>query len=140
MAETRRPIHLAVLLGASTAAYAVSLAGVTALQSAADQAQIGGQAPALDAAARVSDGHDRLETDLAAAARRFAGSASRYDALVTTMGAMESSLDDYAGRVATVTGAARSLPAHVSLPTVTRTVTTTMVKPRVRATTGASGK
>jgi hypothetical protein len=140
MAETRRPIHMAVLLGASTAAYAASLAGVTALQSAADRALIDGQTPAMDAAARIGDGHDQLETELAAASKRYAESAARYETLVSTMATMESALDDYAGHVATVTGAARTLPARVSLPAVTRTTTVTVVQPRVRATTGASGK
>jgi hypothetical protein len=140
MAEIRRPIHLLVLIGASTAAYAFSLAGVTALQSSTDRALIDAEAPAADAVERIGRGHDRLESDLSAAAARYAESAARYEALVTSMATMESSLEAYAGRAASVSGAARSLPSHVSLPTVTRTVTTTVVKPRVRATTGASGK
>jgi hypothetical protein len=140
MTEARRPVHLAVLLGASTAVYALSLAGVTALQSATDRALVAGQAPTQDAADRLGDGHDRLEAELATAMRRYAESAARYEALVATMATMESSLESYAGRAAAISGAARSLPARVSLPTVTRTVTTTVVKPRVRATTGASGR
>jgi hypothetical protein len=140
MTEARRPVHLAVLLGASTAVYAVSLAGVTALQSSADQALVDGQAPAQAAAARLQDGHDRLEADLADAAARYAESAARYDALVGTMASMESSLEAYAGRVSAVTGAARALPARAPMPAITRTVTMTVVKPAVRATTGASGK
>ena len=38
MTDSRRPLHLAVMFGASTALYAVSMAGVSALQSDADRA------------------------------------------------------------------------------------------------------
>ena len=139
MTEPRRPVHLAVMLGAATGAYAISLAGVTALQSSADQALIERQSPAEQAAARLSDGHDRLEADVDRASRAYTASAARFDEIAATLESMESSLDAYAGRVGQVSGAARTLPGHVSLPTVSRTVTRTVSKPRVSASTGASG-
>jgi hypothetical protein len=139
MTERRRPIHLAVMIGAATTAYAVSLAGVTALQSEADQALIARRSPSEEAAARLGDGHDRLETDVERAARAYAASAARYDELTATLESLEASLERYAGRVEAVTGAAQALPGRVRLPTVTRTITRTSSKPGVTASTGASG-
>ena len=139
VAEARRPIHLAMLVGASVAVYAVSLAGVTVLQSSADRAFIGHQAPTADAVARVRDGHDQLEADLAGAIRHYTDSSARYGALAANLAAMETSLASYAGRVETVSGAARALPGRVTLPKLSQAVASTAAKPRVRASTGASG-
>ena len=61
MTDPRRPLHLAVMLGASAALYAGSMAGVALLQSDADRALTQRQAPAKDAVARLQDGHDRLD-------------------------------------------------------------------------------
>ena len=140
MTERRRPIHLVVMIGGATTAYAISLAGVTALQSETDRSFMARQSPAEQAAARLGDGHDRLETDIERASQEYAASAARYDELTTTLDSLEASLERYAGRVEAVTGAARALPGRVRLPAVTRTVTRTSSKPRVTASTGASGK
>ncbi len=139
MTDRRLPLHLAVLLGTSTAAYAVSLAGVTALQSGADQAVIDRQAPTEDAAARLGVEHDRLQSDLERSAQAIESVTARYDALATDLSTLESALANHAALMAKVSGAARALPKHVSLPSVTRVVTTTVSKPRVSASTGASG-
>ena len=133
--DRRIPLHLAVLVGASTAAYAISLAGITALQSAADGAVVSARAPARDAAARLTDGHDRLQAELDAAARSYETSATRYDDLSAEV----TTLEDFADAAARVSGAARALPGRVSLPSVSRTSTGTTSKPRVSGTTGASG-
>jgi hypothetical protein len=139
MTESRRPVHLAVLVGTATAAYAVSLAGVTALQSETDQARIADRAPTAHLADQLGDGHDRLEATVQRAADAYARAAERYDALTRSLDATEADLGTYAERVAAVGGAARDLPARVSLPTVRQTVTRTVAKPRVSASTGASG-
>ena len=71
----RRPLHLAVLVGASTALYAISLAGVTALQSSDDRRLIARQAPAATrrrGSARVTMARGRL----AAAAGAYAYAAT----------------------------------------------------------------
>jgi hypothetical protein len=137
--DRRLPLHLAVLVGASTAAYAISLAGVTALQSAADGAVVQARTPARDAAARLTDGHDRLQAELDAAARAYATSAARYDALSAEVTTLDATLEGYADAAARVSGAARALPGRVNLPSVSRTSTGTTTKPRVSGTTGASG-
>jgi hypothetical protein len=137
--DVRRPPHLAVLLGASAGIYAVSLAGVAALQSSADQARIDDAAPLDAATVSLSGGHDALEIGLDRAARAYAEAAAGYDRLAPRLDAMEASLDALAGTVAQVSGAAKALPGRVSLPTVTRTVTVRAKAPVTHATTGASG-
>ncbi len=139
MTESRRPIHLAVLVGVSASAYAISLAGVAALQSATDARVAADRAPAGQAADVLASGHDQLETSLGEATRAYADAADRYARLGTRLVDMEASLEDLGTRVEKVSGAAKALPGRVSLPTIsttTRVVTRTKV---VHATTGASG-
>ena len=138
MTDARRPVHLAVLLGASAGIYAVSLAGVTALQAATDRALIDERAPLGAAMSTLAGGHDAVETDLERAARAYGDAAAGYDRLAPRLDTLETSLDALAGTVSQVSGAARALPGHVTLPTVTRTVTT-KAPPVSHATTGASG-
>lgn len=139
MTDRRVPLHLAVLLGTSAAAYAVSLAGITSLQSAADQAIAVQRAPAQDAAARAAADHDRLASEVDRSAAAFAAMADRYDALAADLANLDAALENQAAIVAKVSGAASALPKRVALPTVTRTVTVTVSRPRVSASTGASG-
>ena len=139
MTDRRRPLHMAVMLGASTALYAGTMAGVALLQSDADRALSQRQAPAQDAVSRLQDGHDRLDAAIGKAADAYARAASRYDALAPTLTDTEASLSDLASRVETISGAARALPARISLPPITRVVRTTSSRPRTSATTGASG-
>jgi len=139
MTDARRPLHLAIMLGASTALYAGSLACVALLQSDADGALTERQAPAKDAVARIHVGHDRLDAAIGQAADAYARAASRYEALTPTLTDTEASLSDLASRVETISGAARALPARISLPPITRVVRTTSSRPRTSATTGASG-
>ena len=140
MTERRLPVHLAVLVGASTAAYAVSMAGVAALQSSTDQALILARTPAQEAAARVSEGHDRLEAQVERSAKAYTLSAARFDQLAAGLTSLDTSLEAYAGRMETVSGAVRALPARVSLPNVARSSNGAATKPRVKASTAASGK
>ena len=139
VADRRFPAHVAILVGASTAIYAISLAGVTALQSNTDQALILARTPGVEAVARIGDGHDRVQVEIARSTGAYADSAARFDDLAAGLSTLDATLDSYAGRTAVVSGAARALPARVSLPTVSRTVTSTSAKPRVKAATGASG-
>jgi hypothetical protein len=136
--EARRPIHLFVLIGASASAYALSLAGVTGLQSAADGALIDARAPIGAAADRVGSSHDDLDAVVSSAAKTYAGAADRYSALAAQLVEVEAALDALAGRVSKVKGAADALPTRISLPRVTVSAPRTS-KPVVHATTGASG-
>lgn len=139
MTESRRPVHLAVLVGVSASAYAVSLAGITALQSATDTRITAERAPAGHAADVMTSGHDALDTSLDDVTRIYADAAGRYERLAPRLTEVETALDTLGQRVEKVTGAANALPGRVSLPQInvsTRTVTRTRV---VHATTGASG-
>ena len=139
MTDARRPLHLAIMLGASTALYAGSLACVALLQSDADRALTERQAPAKDAVARIHVGHDRLDAAIGKAADAYARAASRYEALTPALTDTEASLSDLESRVATISGAARALPVRISLPPITRVVRTTVTRPKTSASTGASG-
>jgi hypothetical protein len=123
----------------SASAYAISLAGVAALQSATDARVAADRAPAGQAADALASGHDRLERSLDEATRAYTDAADRYARLGTRLIDMEVSLENLGTRVEKVSGAANALPGRVSLPTIsttTRVVTRTKV---VHATTGASG-
>jgi hypothetical protein len=140
MTDTRRPLHLAVMFGASTALYAVSMAGVASIQSTGDQTLAAKQAPADNAATRLQEGHDALEARLARAADAYARAAAGYDQLASTLETTENALGDYAGRVQAVTGASKALPGRVSLPSVSsKVVVRTTSKPKTTTSTGASG-
>ncbi len=140
MTDSRRPLHIAVMFGASTALYAISMAGVVSIQSKTDQALAAKQAPAEDAATRLEDGHDALEARLAAAAAAYARAAAGYDAMATTLDTTETALGEYAGRVGVVSGASKALPNQVSLPKVSsKVVVKTTSRPKTSASTGASG-
>jgi hypothetical protein len=127
------------MVGASTALYAISLAGVTAIQSNADRALIVRQSPAENATTRVGEGNDRLEASLSHAANAYTEAARQYDTLAPQLADMETSLEKLAGRVEAVSGAARALPGRVSLPTVHRSAPAAAARPATRASTGASG-
>ena len=140
MTESKRPLHLAVMIGASTALYAVSMAGVAAQQSGADRTLIARQTPAEQAADRLRVGHDALDARLARLADAYARAANGYDSVSVALGLTETSLDEYAARVTKVSGAAQALPARVRLPAVsTNVVVRTTTRPRTSASTGASG-
>src|SRR4029079_14804791 len=125
MTDPRRPLHLAVMLGASAALYAGSMAGVALLQADADRALTQRQAPAKDAVSRLQDGHARLDAAIGKAADAYARAAARYEALTPTLTDTETSLSDLASRVETISGAERALPARISLPPITRVARTT---------------
>lgn len=138
MTETRRPLHLGALLGGSAACYGVVLAGVAWLQSTTDTLAAAERAPSAAVLADVTRRHDALETDVQAAAARYAAAATAYQALTGRIGGLESSLGSLQASVAEIRGASTSLPTRVSLPTVSRSVVTVTRTTVVHATTGAS--
>jgi hypothetical protein len=144
MTEPRRPVHLAVVVGLSAGAYAVSLAGVTALQSSTDQHQIAANGPAADAAQQLRSEHDRLEGRLIVAASGYDAAAAAYADISDQLAAMESRLGRLVAEVRKVQGSASWTPAPApltKLPTVTRSGSGTKAgpKPTPNATSGASG-
>jgi len=96
------PTRAGMLIGASAAIYAVTLAGVSLLQSDSDAALAASRQPYLDALAATRAANDTLEA-----------------ALVKADGAAQARLDELAALVAEVQGSAAALPTRISLPTVT---------------------
>ena len=138
MTDARRPIHLAVLGGATVGVYAASLAVVTALQSAADARAMDARAP-LDVATRsMAADHDELDRRLDLAESAYGTLAAAYDRARPTLDGVDSSLDRLSGAVSAVSGSARSLPDRVALPSIAPTIVT-RASTSAHVTTGASG-
>lgn len=138
MTDTRRPLHIAVFLGLSAGAYAVSLAGVTALQAQSEASVLVDRAPTAQAIAEISARHDALEASADRAATAYRRAAGAYDAVGQTLTDVEAQLSGLADVVGTIQGAAQDLPTRVALPQVSRAVTA-VSRPAVHATTAASG-
>ncbi|HEX5589283.1 MAG TPA: hypothetical protein VFX65_03205, partial [Candidatus Limnocylindrales bacterium] len=85
MTDDRRPgisvpLHVGVLLGLSTGAYALTLAAVTGVQSAADAAARSERAPTVAAIEAMAAEHDRLASRLEAARTAYESAAGTYGA------------------------------------------------------------
>lgn len=141
MTDRRARYHLGVLLGLSAAAYAGTLAAVTAEQAGSEARVAAAREPLLDAAARARAGNDRLQQHLDAISSRYQRGLDGYDRLVAGLGGLDGDLSALATIVADIQGVAKDLPARVSLPAVTRTVRTVVkpAPPATHGTTGASG-
>jgi hypothetical protein len=123
----RIPSHVMALIGLSTCGYAATLAGITALQSAADAQTMADRAPLAAAVDAVTDRSDRLAARIADLAAAQASAADAYDAVTAGIAGAEGDLGGLSTSVAGVDGASRSLPTRVALP------------PAVRATVRSSG-
>ena len=138
MTDRRWPLHIGVFLGVSAGAYALSLAGVTALQARSEAATVADRGPTAEAIARLAARNDSLEATALNAGQTYERATGSYDRLAQAMPDVEIQLGDLARIVEAVDGAARALPDRVALPPVSRTVT--RAKPAtVHATTAASG-
>ncbi len=132
------PARALILLGLSGGAYALTLAGVTGLQSASEAALSAQRDPMAAGIQRLAREHDALAAGLAESRRAYAAAVAAYEATGTGISAMESALGDLAAAVSDLSGTAAALPATVPVPTVTRNVAKAAPSP-VQATTGASG-
>ncbi len=115
-AATRRPIHVVVAVGMTAGLYAVSLAGVTALQSASDSQLAADSAPAAGAVAQLRSTHDAMENSLAKLSDAYTKAASGYQAITAGIAGHEHALATLGRQV---TAAARSAAA-LSVPTFSR--------------------
>jgi hypothetical protein len=139
---TRRPVHVAVAVGMTAGLYAVSLAGVTALQHDTDARLAAERAPASAAVEALRSTHDALEADLVGLSAGYSGAAETYRVVADRIGAHESALTSLGTRVAAVEGSASSLrvPAVPRLPTLSTRTVVVGSKPVSNACTAASGK
>ena len=136
--EPRLPAHVVLMLGASTAAYGLTLAGVAALQSRAE-ADIGlARSGALEALDAGTIAHDHLAAGIEAARLEYAGVATAYDNNGAALDALHGDLAKLAAIVGKIEGESRALPATVRLPVVRVSVPATRT-PVTHATTRASG-
>ena len=139
------PARAGLLLGASAAVYAVTLAGVSGLQAEAGGTAAAARASRLDAVTRARAANDRLEATLA---QLDAGARRLVDGYGTAAGDTtdyQARLDELSALVAEVQGSAAALPARIQLPTVTvhgaiSGSTRSSRAPATSARTGASGK
>lgn len=132
------PAHLVIYASLSAGAYAVLLAGVTALESGAEAQQAADRAPLVSGIAEVSAGHDALAARLARARAAYEAAAAAYGEAGGPLSDLHAALGTLATTVGQIDGASRSLPTSLKLPTVARSVASGTV-PTVQAVTGASG-
>jgi hypothetical protein len=128
-----------MLLGASAAVYAVSLAGIAVLQSSSDAEIAARHQPYLDALARQRAANDELETAVRQADQQVHALGGWYATTGDQVIAYEARLDALAALVADVRGTAAALPARISLPSVSVRTSVGSSAPKTSATSGASG-
>lgn len=134
------PARAGMLIGASAAIYAVSLAGVAALQSGSDAELAAQREPYLEAVARTRAANDELEAALTTIGTRAEALAGAYANAGDTVAAYEARLATLSALVAEVQGSAAALPSRVSLPKITVRASVGRSKaPTTTAKSGASG-
>jgi hypothetical protein len=134
----RGPARTGLLVGTSSALFAVTLAAVASFQQDAEDATAAARAPALAAIVQRSDQVDTLFGSLDKRARLERAAVDGYAGLADGLSRLDASLEALGGEVDAVTGAAAALPDRIRLPSlsVPRTV---QRPPSTHATTGASG-
>jgi len=140
--QTPRPVHVAVAVGVTAALYAVSLAGVTALQAGTDARLAAERAPAAAAVDALRTSHDLTEAELARIAAGYSGAAAAYQRIADEISSHEAALGLLGERVAAVEGSAASLrvPTFSRLPAVSSRTVYVSARPASNACTNASGK
>ena len=131
------PSHVVVMLGASTAAYALVLAGVAGLQSRNEAELAALRAPAVQGLDALTAGHDAIGARLEAAQDAYNAAVQAYADAGGSLATVEANLGAFAGVVAQIDGASRSMPTSVKLPPVQRA--SSAKAPKTQGTTGASG-
>jgi len=138
MAGSRPILHLPVAAALCTGLYAVSLAGVTALQAAQEAAITAARAPLVDATNRVSVSRRATLDGLRRATEALQAATDRYRAAVAASGELDTDLAALAAQVSALTGAAAHLAQTQALPAAPGGVGS-VAPPPVQGTTGASG-
>ena len=113
------PARAGILLGASAAIYAITLAGIAALQASDDAAVAARRQPWVDAIAAERVANDELEANLTSASDNATRLGGLYADVSTDVAAYRARLEELAALVAEVEGSAAALPSRVALPAVT---------------------
>jgi hypothetical protein len=139
-ADRRRPIHVIVVAGLSTAAYALSLAAVTALQVGQDRALVAAREPVQRAIDRLARSDDDVQDALNNARGLYAQGTDRYRTVNLQLGDLHVNLRSLAGLLNKIEGTAARMPSALNLPSVPqRPATPQAPPPKSHAQTGASG-
>jgi len=112
------PARAGMLFGATAAIYAVSLAGVSALQADAEAAVVAARAPYLEDLAATRAANDAVEARIGKADAEIRALVATYGAVGTDVASFQTRLDSLAALVADVQGSAAALPNRIKLPTV----------------------
>jgi len=134
------PARAGMLIGASAAVYAVSLASISALQASSDAALDAQRQPYVDTVAAARSANDQLEAAIQQADRDARSLVAAYAAAGHDLTAYQARLDSLAALVADVQGSAAALPTRISLPKVTVRTTAVSAAPRTTTKTSASGR
>jgi hypothetical protein len=136
------PIRAGMLIGASAAIYAVSLAAVSGLQYQSEMDLAAQNQPMLDTIAQARAANDALQASILAAGARTQAVAADYGAAGKDMAAYQAQLDNLSQLVARVQGSAAALSTKISLPAVSihGSVGGSRSAPATTATTSASAK
>lgn len=129
-------------VGMTAGLYAVSLAGVTVLQSATDTQLAADRAPAAGAVAQLKSTHDAMEGSLDRLAGAYTKAADGYQAITDGIAWYEQALAALEQQVKAAAGsaAALSVPSLARLPAVSSSAAVVSSRPAVNACTTASGK
>lgn len=131
------PSHVIVMLGASTATYALVLAGVAGLQSRNEAGIAALRAPAVEGVTELAAGHDAVGARLQAAQDAYNRTVQAYVDAGGSLDSVETRLAAFATIVGQIDGVSRSMPTTVKLPPVQRA--SGAGAPKTQGTTGASG-
>lgn len=112
------PARAGMLIGASAAMYAATLAGVSVLQARDDASLAATREPLLQAVAETRAANDALASRIQAANGAVSALISGYESTGADVAAYQARLDSLAALVAEVQGSAAALPARIKLPTV----------------------
>lgn len=112
------PARAGMLIGASAAVYAVTLAGIAGLQAQSESETIALRAPYLESLAAARSANDALEASLLKADAQARALTNDYAVVGEDVGAYQAKLDELAALVAQVQGSAAALPTRMNLPTV----------------------
>lgn len=113
------PARAGMLLGASAAVYAISLAAVAGLQASDDTAIAARRQPFVDAIADGRAANDTLEAAITRIDLQASSLASSYSRSADDVAAYEARLDDLAALVAETQGSMAAMPTRIKLPNVT---------------------
>jgi hypothetical protein len=112
------PARAGMLLGATAAIYAVTLAGVSGLQAESEAAVVAARAPYLQDLAATRAANDAVEAQVTKADAEVRALVATYGAVGESVASFQTRLDSLAALVADVRGSAAALPARIKLPSV----------------------